>query len=349
MKLSEAFTLLIFGPAPAFMARRTCGSLLLFAAALLLTAPTLPAQSGPPAVTTFSPGQGASGLPVSTALSWGAVAGATSYDVYFGTSLMPPFATNTTGTSYSPILSPNTTYYWQVNSKNAAGSTMSVLWYFSTGGASGGLPSAVTVFSPAQGATGVSVTPTLTWGAATGATSYDVYLGPPPYPVFVGNTVNLSYSPSALTPNTTYEWYLISRNSSGTTVSAPWTFTTGAAPSHPAFFTGEVSVGSGVYYLQFPNENLFGYYNYQFFPVLYHYDLGFEYFLEANDANNGAFLYDFASGHWLYTSPAYPFPYLYDFTLQSILYYYPDTKNSGHYTTNPRYFYNFATGMIITM
>jgi hypothetical protein len=27
----------------------------------------------------------------------------------------------------------------------------------------------------------------------------------------------------------------------------------------------------------------------------------------------------------------------------------PDPNNPGHYTTNPRYFYNVATGQIITM
>src|ERR1700728_1474964 len=77
---------------------------------------------------------------------------------------------------------------------------------------------------------------------------------------------------------------------------------------HTGFFAGEVSLGSGVYYLQFPqapqgDENIFGYYNYSFFPILYHYDLGFEYFLNANDGANGAYLYDFQSQHWWYTSP----------------------------------------------
>jgi len=200
---------------------------------------------------------------------------------------------NTAGTSFSPALSPNTLYYWYVISKNASGSTPSALWYFTTGGASSGLPSAVTVFSPAQGATAVDLTPTLTWGAATGATSYDVYFGASTTPPFVANTVNLSYSPAVLNPNTTYYWYLVSRNASGTTVSFPWSFTTG--PSlHPAFFTGEVPVGSGVYYLQFPNGNVFGYYNYQFFPTFYHYDLGFEYFLDAGNAQSGAY----ATGRW---------------------------------------------------
>ena len=114
----------------------------------------------------------------------------------------------------------------------------------------------------------------------------------------------------------------------------------------PAFFTGQVSLGSGVYYLQFSNGNLFGYYNFPSFPFLYHYDLGFEYFF---DGGNGAvYMYDFSSGHWLYTSSGL-FPYLYDFSLNNWLYYFPATNNPGHYTTNPRYFCDLTTGMIITM
>jgi hypothetical protein len=322
--------------------------LLQCAAILLVTVPAVSAQNGPPAVTVFSPAQYAYGVPVTTALTWGAVTGATSYDIYFGTSPMPPFLANTSLTTYSPALNPNTTYYWYLLSRDAAGFTQSALWYFTTGGASTGLPGAVTVFSPAQGVTGVSLTTTLTWAPAAGATSYDVYFGTSASPPFVTNTANLSYSPPVLNPNTTYNWYLVSRNASGSTPSFPWSFTTGTS-LHPAFFTGEISVGDGVYYLQLPNGNLFGYYNYQFFPILYHYDLGFEYFLDPNDGKSGAYFYDFASGHWFYTSPSFPFPYLYDFTLQAILYYFPNTNNPGHYTTNPRSFYNFATGRIITM
>src|SRR5439155_1298730 len=122
------------------------------------------------------------------------------------------------------------------------------------------------------------------------------------------------------------------------------------ASIHPAFFSGEVSLGNGVYYLQFPNGTPFGYYAYltdQNF--IYHFDMGFEYLFDANDANHGIFFYDFMSNHFFYTSPSFPFPYLYDFSLNSVLYYYPDPNNPGHYTTNPRYFYNFATGQIITM
>jgi len=107
---------------------------------------------------------------------------------------------------------------------------------------------------------------------------------------------------------------------------------------------------NSVYYLQFPNGTPFGYYAYltdQHF--IYHFDMGYEYWFDANDGHNGIFFYDFMSNHFFYTSPSFPFPYLYDFSLNTVLYYFPDPNNPGHYTSNPRYFYNFATGQIITM
>ena len=121
------------------------------------------------------------------------------------------------------------------------------------------------------------------------------------------------------------------------------------ALAHPAFFTGETAVGNGVYYLTLSSGNPFGYYSYLSDPhYIYHFDLGYEYVSDANDGNDGVYLYDFASNDFFYTSPSFPFPYLYDFGLKATLYYYPDTTNAGHYTTNPRYFFNFATGQIIT-
>ena len=41
--------------------------------------------------------------------------------------------------------------------------------------------------------------------------------------------------------------------------------------------------------------------------------------------------------------------FLGDFPLQSIVYYDPNPNGPGYYTTNPRSFFNFATGKIITM
>ena len=119
----------------------------------------------------------------------------------------------------------------------------------------------------------------------------------------------------------------------------------------PDFFRGEVSLGSGVYYLAFSGTgNPFGYYSYLGDPsYIYHQDLGYEYVYDANDGNAGVYLYDFASNTFFYTSPSFPFPYLYDFKLRAFLYYYPDPNNPGRYNTDgTRYFYNFATGQIIT-
>lgn len=120
--------------------------------------------------------------------------------------------------------------------------------------------------------------------------------------------------------------------------------------SHPAFFTGQASLGNGVYYLAFPDGNPFGYYSFLSDPhYLYHVDLGYEYAFDANDGKNGVYLYDFASNTFFYTSPGFPFPYLYDFSLNSVLYYYPDPDNAGRYNTDGvRYFYDFATGEVIT-
>jgi uncharacterized repeat protein (TIGR01451 family) len=114
----------------------------------------------------------------------------------------------------------------------------------------------------------------------------------------------------------------------------------------PAFFSGEVSLGSGVYYLQFPDGSLFGYYNFVAGSIFYHYDMGFEAFIPGSTAD--LYLYDFTSSHWWYTSSTL-FPYLYDFTLNSWFYYFPSTTNPGHYTSNPRYFSNLTTGKIFTM
>ena len=125
-----------------------------------------------------------------------------------------------------------------------------------------------------------------------------------------------------------------------------------ATPTHPEFYSGEISLGSGWYYLQFANGTPFGYYAY-FSPdesqlFIYHLDMGFERVFDANDANHGIFFYDFASRSVFYTSPN-TFPYLYDFSLNAWLYYLPDANNPGRYTNNPRWFFNFATGQWINL
>jgi uncharacterized repeat protein (TIGR01451 family) len=92
------------------------------------------------------------------------------------------------------------------------------------------LPSAFALSSPANGATGVSVTPILTWTAATGAASYNVYFGVTAVPPFAANTTSLQYSPSQLAPGTTYNWQVAAVNAAGANNSPVFSFTTLGTP-----------------------------------------------------------------------------------------------------------------------
>ncbi|MBE7209786.1 MAG: putative Ig domain-containing protein [Gluconacetobacter diazotrophicus] len=135
----------------------------------------------------------------------------------------------------------------------------------------------------------------------------------------------------------------------------PLTIATAAGQAHPRFFTGEEPLSNGVYYLTFfysgrQPANFFGYYAYLSDPrYLYHFDLGFEYVFDAADGDGGVYLYDFASSTFFYTSPAFPFPYLYDFSLGSVVYYFADPDAPDRYNTDGvRYFYVFNTYQIIS-
>jgi hypothetical protein len=79
---------------------------------------------------------------------------------------------------------------------------------------------------------------------------------------------------------------------------------------------------------------------------MFHVDLGYESVVPGNGPE--VYLWDLSSGEWWYTN-ASTFPYLYDFTRNAWIYYFPDTNKAGHYTTNPRWFVNMTTGVIFTM
>jgi hypothetical protein len=113
------------------------------------------------------------------------------------------------------------------------------------------------------------------------------------------------------------------------------------------FLVGQQTATNGGYYLQFTNGNFFGYYTVPGNGWIDHADLGYEYLIEANDGKEGIYFYDWASSTYWYTTPSL-FPYLFDFTLDTWLYYLPDPNNPGHYTTNPRRFYDYATLQDIT-
>ncbi|HXN45590.1 MAG TPA: VCBS repeat-containing protein [Bryobacteraceae bacterium] len=178
-----------------------------------------------PPLKLLSPVNGTTGLSVTPTLSWNAQAGATSYDVHFGTSSPPPLVTTTTATTYAPsALAPGTLYYWQVVAHTGATTLSSPVWSFMTQVPP---PPAPALSLPANGATGVLVAPTLVWTPSAGATSYDVSFGTSASPSVVATTSGTSYSPGTLNPATTYYWQIAAKNGAGSAASATWSFTTG--------------------------------------------------------------------------------------------------------------------------
>jgi hypothetical protein len=88
------------------------------------------------------------------------------------------------------------------------------------------LPLAPVLTFPGNGAVNVSLSPTLTWNAASWAASYAVYFGASPSPPLVVTTANLSYSPGALAAGATYYWQVAGNNSAGSSASGVDSFTT---------------------------------------------------------------------------------------------------------------------------
>ena len=153
-------------------------------------------------------------------------------NVRSGTANPPPFIQNQAGTTYNPgTLSPNTTYFWRIDEQNGSGTTTGVVWSFTTLP----LPGVASNPNPANAATGVSTTPTLTWTAGSNATSHDVRFGTANPPPFIQNQAGTSYAPGTLAATTTYFWRIDEKNSSGTTTGTVWSFTTGSGALPPYF------------------------------------------------------------------------------------------------------------------
>jgi hypothetical protein len=65
-------------------------------------------------------------------LIWAAGYGASSHDVYFGTSNPPPFISNQTSTTFDPGPMSHSKYYWRIDEVNTGGKSRGTTWFFRT-------------------------------------------------------------------------------------------------------------------------------------------------------------------------------------------------------------------------
>ena len=179
----------------------------------------------------YSPDDGAIGVGLTPTLKWSAVdldpGDTVSYDIYFGTTSPPPLIlSNQTVTKYQPgTLYHMTAYFWKVVAKDNKGAvtespimSLTTLDHAPKLGSNG--------FSPANGKTGISFTPTLTWSASDvdpdDTLTYDVYFGTSsPPPLVAASLTTMSYQPGQLSPETQYYWMVVARDPHGVETSGP--------------------------------------------------------------------------------------------------------------------------------
>jgi subtilisin family serine protease len=187
-----------------------------------------------------SPASGATGVLVPVALSWMSSPGAAFYRVQLSTSsefVTPAYDQSVTTTSAKIAgLSGGTVYYWRVNAGNGNGtSDWSPVSSFT---AAPPPPVTPMLRAPAKAATGVSLPPTLSWNASSGAASYRVQVsGSADFAprVFDHSVATMSASVTGLARGTRYYWRVRASNAGGASGwSAARSFTTlVAAPVAP--------------------------------------------------------------------------------------------------------------------
>jgi fibronectin type 3 domain-containing protein len=174
-------------------------------------------------------------------VTWNAVTGATSYNVLRGTTC------GTVVTTFTGVTSPytdtsavaGTTYQYWVVAVNACGTSPNSACDAGVRLAAPAAPAAPTF-------TNVSCTTlTVNWTAVSGATAYDLYRrsgGCGTGSVIASNLAGTTYNDSGLTANTIYGYYLVAKNTCGS--SAAGTCAAVTTTSVPAAPTGLTATGT---------------------------------------------------------------------------------------------------------
>ena len=221
----------------------TCGSGIVNAGAAVAAAGGGGTPTPPGTFAKTSPANLASISGTSTTLQWDSSSGAASYAYCLDQSNDTVCDTGWVGVGSATSVNvtglvQGAKYYWQVRATNPTGTTDADggTWRtFSTLPASQ-LPGAFSMSSPANGATNVNRNPTLSWGASSGATSYEVCISTSASTCTTFNSVGSSTSTStSLSRHTTYYWQVRARNGAGTTAAnsgAVWRSGRGSRDRH---------------------------------------------------------------------------------------------------------------------
>ena len=185
-----------------------------------------------------SPGNTATGVSVNPILSWSSVVGADFYEL--------EYADNDTLTNSTAVdniealehqlsnLDNSETYYWRVRAKtSSAEGDWSDTWSFTTEAATEDVPGNVTRTFPSNGATDISLNPTLTWDATDGANKYQLTVWVSGEDPIVDNEELGNVTEYALTnldAGKTYNWNIRAGNDAGWgNWTGAWTFTVESA------------------------------------------------------------------------------------------------------------------------
>ena len=191
--------------------------------------------SGPQTPNNPNPADGAINVSTNPTLTFSSTG--VKFDVYFGSQNPPPllFTNYTSHEIGAGALAPNTPYFWRIVAKDISGSAyVGPAWGFTTGD---GGPNPPTSPSPADGASGVSQTPTLSWLASHPTSlpmTFDVYLGTTtPLPKVASNIAVSNFQPGNLGVGT-FHWYVVARDTQNRqATSATWSFATVGAGNSP--------------------------------------------------------------------------------------------------------------------